>query len=222
MNFLKKYNVIPKSIEPYTVAFTHASFSHEKNLSYNYERLEFLGDSVLDLVMSEFLYLKNPNYSEGDMSKLRSGYVCESALVEYAKSIELSKFIKVGVGEEKEHGNEKKGIMADVFEALLGAIYIDLGFDTVKQFIYDVVMPFVDLEFTLEKVRDFKSELQIKVQTDKKTIEYIVTKEDGPAHSKTFEVMVKIDDIVYGNAKAKTKREAEQLAARSALEKEVY
>ncbi len=220
MNFLKKYNIIPKSIEPYTVAFTHSSFSHEKKLTYTYERLEFLGDAVLELVVSEFLYNKKETYNEGEMTKLRSSYVCENALYEYAKSLDLSRYIKVGVGETKDGGAEKKAIMADVFEALLGAIYLDLGYTKVKQFVYDVIIPFIDSEYTLEIVRDFKSELQIKVQTDKKSVEYIVTKENGPAHSKTFEVVVKIDNIIYGSAKAKTKKEAEQLAARSALEKE--
>ena len=220
MNFLKKYNLIPKDIKYYNIAFTHSSYSHENNLDYNYERLEFLGDAVLELVVTDYLF-KKMDVKEGEMTKLRANYVCENALYKYAKEIELSKFIKVGNGEKQSGGQEKKAIMADIFEALIGAIYLDLGYNKAKQFIEEVVFPHIENNEENDFLRDYKSELQEKVQTNKKSVEYELVSESGPAHDKTFEMAVKVDNIIYGTAKAKTKKEAEQMAAKVALDKEV-
>jgi len=220
MNFLKKFNIVPKNIEYYNIAFTHTSYSYENNLNYNYERLEFLGDAVLELVITDYLY-NNMNALEGEMTKLRASYVCENALYEYAKEIELSTFIKVGHGEKMSGGQNKKAIMADVFEALIGAIYLDLGYVKAKHFIDSVVLPHIKNHENNEFLRDYKSELQELVQTNKKSVTYEVVGESGPAHNKTFEVVAKVEDIVFGKAKAKSKKEAEQMAAKVALEKQV-
>lgn len=220
MNFLKKYNLIPKSIEYYNIAFTHSSYSHENNLNYNYERLEFLGDAVLELAVTDYLF-NNMNVAEGEMTRLRANYVCENALYKYAKEIDLSKYIKVGHGEMLSGGQKKKAIMADIFEALIGAIYLDLGYDKAKSFIEQIVFPHIDINNENEYLMDYKSELQEKVQTDKKSVSYELVKESGPSHDKTFEMVVKIDGIIYGKASAKSKKEAEQLAAKKALAKEV-
>lgn len=220
MNFLKKFNIIPKNIEYYNVAFTHTSYSYENNLSYNYERLEFLGDAVLELVITDYLY-NNMDLVEGEMTKLRASYVCENALYEYAKEIELSTFIKVGHGEKNSGGQTKKTIMADVFEALIGAIYLDLGYIKAKHFIDSIVLPHVENNENNDFLRDYKSELQELVQTNKKSVTYEVISESGPAHNKTFEVVAMVEGIVFGKAKAKSKKEAEQMAAKVALEKQV-
>ncbi|MBQ7140308.1 MAG: ribonuclease III [Bacilli bacterium] len=220
MNFLKKFNIIPKNIEYYNIAFTHTSYSYENNLSYNYERLEFLGDAVLELVITDYLY-NNMNALEGEMTKLRASYVCENALYEYAKEIELSTFIKVGHGEKMSGGQNKKTIMADVFEALIGAIYLDLGYVKAKHFIDSVVLPHIQNNENNDFLRDYKSELQELVQTNKKSVTYEVVGESGPAHNKTFEVIAMVEGIVFGKAKAKSKKEAEQMAAKVALEKQV-
>jgi len=220
MNFLKKYNIIPKSIEYYNIAFTHTSYANEHNLNYNYERLEFLGDAVLELTVTDYLY-KNMNIKEGEMTRLRANYVCENALYEYSKEVDLGKYIKLGNGEKISGGQNKKAIVADVFEAIIGAIYLDLGYDKAKKFIEQIVFPHIEKNEENEYLMDYKSELQEKVQTDKKSVEYILINETGPAHDKTFEVEVKIDNIVYGKASAKSKKEAEQLAAKEALKKEV-
>lgn len=220
MNFLKKFNIIPKNIEYYNIAFTHTSYSNEHNLSYSYERLEFLGDAILELVITDYLY-KNTDFKEGEMTKLRASYVCENALHEYAKEIELSTYIKVGHGEQKSGGQNKKVIMADVFEALLGAIYLDLGYNKAKLFIEDVVLPHIKNHENNDFLRDYKSELQEMVQTDKKSVSYEIIGESGPAHNKTFEVIAKVDGIIFGSAKAGSKKEAEQLAAKEALSKKV-
>ncbi len=218
MNFLKKHNITPKSIEYYNVAFTHSSYANEHNLKYNYERMEFLGDAVLELVVTDYLY-KNTDVKEGEMTKLRASYVCENALYEYAKEIELFRFIKVGHGEELDGGKCKKTIMADIFEALIGAIYLDLGYEKAKYFIEQTIFPHI--KDNSEYLKDYKSQLQELVQTNKKSVEYELINETGPAHNKTFEVTVKIDGILYGKAKGKSKKEAEQNAAKIALDKSV-
>jgi len=155
------------------------------------------------------------------MTRLRANYVCENALYEYSKEVDLGKYIKLGNGEKISGGQNKKTIVADVFEAVIGAIYLDLGYDKAKKFIEQVVFPHIEKNEENEYLMDYKSELQEKVQTDKKSVEYILINETGPAHDKTFEVEVKIDNIVYGKASAKSKKEAEQLAAKEALKKEV-
>lgn len=200
----------------YEEAFCHTSFVNEGLANKSYERLEFLGDAVLELAVSAYLYSKS-NYYEGEMTKLRAAYVCEDALYEYAKSLELSNYIKVGHGEEASGGRFKKVIMADVFEALMGAIYLDLGFGEVKRVILDIIVPYMkDKEYLFV---DYKSLLQEAVQTDKRSLEYVLISEEGPAHDKIFEMEVKIDDIVYGRGKAGSKKEAMRLAAMSAYNK---
>ena len=155
------------------------------------------------------------------MTKLRASYVCENALYEYAKEIELNKYIKVGHGEQKAGGQSRKVIMADVFEAVIGAIYLDLGYEQAKQFIDKLVLPHIKNHENNDFLRDYKSELQEMVQTNKKSVSYEVISENGPAHNKTFEVVAKVEGIVYGKAKAGSKKEAEQLAAKEALSKKV-
>ena len=167
--------------------------------------------------MSDYLY-KNLNIKEGDMTKLRASYVCENALYEYSIGLNLSKYIKVGHGEEQDGGRFKKVIMADIFEALMGAIYLDLGFDTVKRVILNITVPYIE-DPKVVFFSDYKSALQEFVQTEQRSLIYDVIDETGPAHNKEFTVEVKIDDIVYGVGTAGSKKEAEQEAAHNALMK---
>lgn len=211
----KKLNIVPKELKYYTTAFLHSSYVNENHLKSDYERLEFLGDAVLELVMSDYLY-NNLNVKEGDMTKLRASYVCENALYEYSMGLELSEFIKVGHGEEIDGGRYKKVIMADIFEALMGAIYLDLGFDVAKRVILDVTVPYIE-DPKIVFFSDYKSALQEFVQTEQRSLVYEVVLESGPAHNKSFTVEVKIDDIVYGCGTAGSKKEAEQEAAHDAL-----
>lgn len=212
MNFLEKYNIYIKDGKLLDVALTHSSYANEHNCEH-YERLEFLGDAVLQIIVSEYLF-NNFSYSEGEMSKIRSRYVCEKALSFYAKEIGYIPFIKVGHGQLS---NVNDTIIADIFEAILGAIYLDQGFDKAKDYIYTCVIPAINKN--LDFFDDYKSILQELVQTDKKSIEYRVTREDGPAHDKTFEVDVIIEGIVYGHGCGKSKKEAEQNAAYDAYKK---
>ncbi|MCM1053866.1 MAG: ribonuclease III [Ruminococcus sp.] len=216
MDILKKLKIPYNDLTLYEQALTHTSYANETNTT-SYERLEYLGDSVLELIISEYLY-KNSNEPEGKMTKLRSSYVCENALYEYSCLLGLNEELKLGHGELERDGKHNKTIVADIFESFTGAIFLDCGFDVVKKFIYDNIVPLIE-NHSIDFIEDYKSVLQELVQTDRKSLEYEVVDETGPAHAKTFKVIVKIDDIVYGEGVAHSKKEAEQMAAKSALKK---
>lgn len=212
MDFLEKMKIQIQDKKRLETAFTHSSYSNEHNCD-NYERLEFLGDAVLELITSDYFY-KETTYKEGDMSKIRASFVCEKALATYAKELDMVKYIKVGHGQQK---NVNDTIIADVFEAVLGAIYLDQGFEVAKKYIDTIIIPHIKRNENF--LEDYKSTLQEMVQTDKKSLEYVLTKESGPAHDKLFEFEVKIDGMVYGIGQGKSKKEAEQNAALDAIKK---
>ena len=214
---LERLKIKPKNKKLYETAFQHSSYVYENHLKADYERLEFLGDAVLDLVLADYLY-NNAHESEGDMTKVRASYVCENANYQYAIDLHLSDYIKVGHGEEESGGRFKKVIMADIFEALMGVIYIDQGYAKARQVILHIVVPYIknpDVTF----FEDYKSALQEAVQTDQKSVSYELVKEEGPAHNRTFTTEVKVDDVSYGVGVAGSKKESEQEAARIALSK---
>ncbi len=213
----KRLNIEPKDMSLYKNAFSHSSYVNEHKAKNDYERLEFLGDAVLDLVVADYLYTHYKE-TEGEMTKVRASYVCENANYCYATGLGLSKYILVGHGEQKEGGNLKKAIVADIFEALMGAIYIDLGFSTVRNVILKVVVPYIE-DPNVTFFSDYKSSLQEYVQTEQKSLEYKLVNEEGPAHDKRFTVDVVIDNIVYGTGIGTSKKEAEQEAAKVALNK---
>ena len=211
----KKLAIKPKNLNLYKSAFSHSSYSNEHKVRNNYERLEFLGDAVLDLVVADYLY-NHYKDTEGEMTKVRASYVCENANYAYSKSLGLEKYILVGHGEEKHQ--LKKAIVADIFEALMGAIYIDLGYATVRKVLLNVIVPFIKDENTTF-FSDYKSTLQEYIQTEQKSLEYVLVNEEGPAHDKRFTVNVIIDGMVYGSGVGTSKKEAEQEAAKGAIEK---
>ena len=213
----KRLNIEHKDMSLYKNAFSHSSYVNEHKVKNDYERLEFLGDAVLDLVVADYLYTHYKE-TEGEMTKVRASYVCENANYCYATGLGLSKYILVGHGEQKEGGNLKKAIVADIFEALMGAIYIDLGFSTVRNVILKVVVPYIENP-NVTFFSDYKSSLQEYVQTEQKSLEYKLVNEEGPAHDKRFTVDVVIDSIVYGTGIGTSKKEAEQEAAKVALNK---
>ena len=183
------------------------------------ERLEFLGDAILEFVISEYLF-NNTELDEGMMTKMRAHYVCETALYEYSLAYKLNDYLLLGVGETENGGKFRKAIVADIYEAFIGAIYLDQGIEKAKEFIYSSAIPYIK-DNKLENFADYKSKLQELVQTDKRSLEYVVVNEEGPSHNKTFTVIVKIDDIIYGEGTAHSKKEAEQEAAKSAISKSV-
>ena len=216
MELLEKLEIPYKNVKLYEKALTHTSYANENGVT-SYERLEYLGDAVIELIISDYLY-KNTEYEEGKMTKYRSHYVCENANYEYSTRLGLNEYLKLGHGEQERGGKYRKAIVADIFESFVGAMYLDLGFEEVKKFLYKHVIPLIE-DKTIEFFDDYKSVLQELVQTDKKSLEYIIIDEQGPAHDKTFTVEVKIDNIVYGRGTAHSKKEAEQIAAHDALKK---
>lgn len=209
-----------------TRALTHSSYSNESGLKnhhmYCNERLEFLGDSVLSIITSNYLYKSFTDCPEGELTRMRAEVVCERALSGYADAIGLGQFLLLGVGEEKNNGRQRRSILADAFEALLAAIYLDAkerGMAEVERFL----MPFITKE--IESVRrkgsfngDPKTLLQQFVQqAEGDFLEYAVVGESGPDHMKTFKVEARLNSNVIGRGEGRSKREAEQNAAREAL-----
>lgn len=218
MKILEKLNIKTDNINLYERALTHTSYANEHNCE-SYERLEYLGDAVLELVMSEYLF-KNMTGHEGVLTKYRAHYVCEDALYEYSLALGLNEDLKLGHGEALSGGKFKKAIVADIYEAFIGALFLDKGFEEAKKFIYNSAIPFVEKN-SFEFIHNYKSELQELVQTDKRSLSYEIIKEEGPAHDRLYTAIVKIDDIKYGEGVAHSKKDAEQMAAKDALSKSV-
>lgn len=195
-------------------ALTHSSYANEHGLKSN-ERMEFLGDAVLELAMSKHLF-NAIDLDEGVLTKTRAKAVCEEALDLYASKINLPKYIMLGKGEENSGGRQRPAIIADAFEAVLGAVFLDGGFEAAFEIVKKFIIPFFkELQF-----KDYKSILQEKLQSEKRNIRYEIIKDFGPANNKTFEAAVYMDDILMGTGVGKTKKEAQQQAAKSALAKE--
>ena len=195
------------------LALTHSSYANESknHMAYN-ERLEFLGDAVLQLVTSEKLYTENPNMPEGKMSKTRAALVCEDALANYSRQIDLGRFMLLGKGEDNTGGRERPSILADAFEALIGAIFLDGGIAPAKKF----VLRF--LNDTTLHLQDYKTLLQEIIQQNPgERLSYIVVKEEGPDHDKSFTVEVHLNSNPIGHGSGKSKKQAEQQAAKEAL-----
>lgn len=197
-------------------ALTHPSYANENNCAHN-QRLEFLGDAVLELAMSTYLYDKYKSFDEGDMSKRRAQAVCEEALVIYSEKFNLSQYLLLGHGEEIKGGRTRGSLIADAFEAILGAIYLDQGYDAALNVFKKLVLPFIE---EVDIIQDYKTKLQELVRTDRMSLIYEIVNETGPSHDKTFEAIVKMENgIVMGRGIGKTKKEAEQNAAKEALKK---
>ncbi len=197
------------------VALTHSSYGNEHNCEYN-ERMEFLGDAVLELAMSKYLY-NVISLDEGVLTKQRAKAVCEKALDIYASKLSLPKYLLLGNGEEASGGRTRPAIIADAMEAVLGAIFLDSDFNNAYKVVENHFIPY--LEEAL-KNKDYKSLLQEKLQSEKRSIRYEITKDLGPANDKLFEATVYMDDIKMGVGTGKSKKQAEQNAAKDALGKE--
>lgn len=198
-------------------ALTHSSYTNERkiNKTENYERLEFLGDAVLELVSSEFLFREHPDIPEGDLTKMRAAMVCEPSLAFCAKDLELGMFIRLGKGERSAGGRERDSIISDVMEAVIGAIYLDGGMECAKAFIVGHIMS--DLE-DKQLFYDSKSRLQELMQGKlRKEFCYELLDESGPEHHKTFRVLVRTEEEILGEGSGRTKKAAEQQAAYKAL-----
>jgi ribonuclease III len=202
-------------------AFTHSSYvnEHRRKPFEDNERLEFLGDAVLELTVSQFLYKKYLTMSEGELTKLRAAIVCEPSLVAFANDLSFGQLILLGKGEEMTGGRERPALLADVFEAFVGALYLDKGIDTVIEFLEKNVYPKINAG-AFSHVMDFKSQLQELVQRDGLgTLEYQILQEIGPAHNREFVSQVALNGKELGVGTGRSKKEAEQHAAQMALQK---
>ncbi|RDE28088.1 ribonuclease III [Parageobacillus thermoglucosidasius] len=202
-------------------AFTHSSYvnEHRKRPHEDNERLEFLGDAVLELTVSQYLFKKFPHMSEGELTKLRAAIVCEPSLVKFANALSFGELVLLGKGEELTGGRTRPALLADVFEAFIGALYLDQGMDAVMQFLGQTIFPKID-EGAFSHVMDFKSQLQELVQRDGiGVLEYSILEEKGPAHNKEFVSRVSLNGQELGIGVGKSKKEAEQHAAQMALQK---
>lgn len=204
-----------KNIDLLITAITHSSYGNEHDVDYN-ERMEFLGDAVLELAMSKKLY-DSIHLDEGVLTKTRAKAVCEAALNLYASKINLNEYLLLGKGEEQTGGRNRSAIIADAFEAILGAIFLDGGFEEAQKVVMALFVPYLN---EVLKYKDYKSLLQEKLQSEKRTIRYDIVRDEGPANNKVFESVVYMDDILMGRGTGKSKKEAQQNAAKDALEKE--
>ena len=211
MKFLTDLGITVKNEDLLMEALAHSSYANEHSNTKYYERLEFLGDAVLQLASSDYFY-KKYDLSEGEMSKVRASYVCENALFEYSNAIGLTPNIRVGNGTEK-----TPSIVADCFESVLAVIYLEHGFSVAKKYVLGIIAPYV--EKGVRFITDYKSYLQEMVQPERTNIEYTVIHEEGPQNDKVFTVEVIIDGIRYGVGSGKSKKQAEQNAAKNAIEK---
>lgn len=206
-------------------ALTHSSYANEKKkqkLKYN-ERLEFLGDSVLGIIISDYLFRNCPNRPEGELTKMRAMIVCERALAMGARSIDLGKYMYLGKGEENTGGRDRESILADGFEAMIGAIYLDSGINSAKKFVLKTLREVIDRVIAGEGLfTDHKTQFQEVLQKyNKGKIQYRIKAEEGPDHNKTFYTDLYVDDYIYGTGAGRSKKESEQNAAKSALDRMV-
>lgn len=200
-------------------ALSHSSYANENHTRSN-ERLEFLGDSVLSIVVSDYIFKKMININEGDLSKFRASLVCERSLAELSKSISLSELVFLGRGEEKMGGRRRPSIISDAFEAVLGAIYLDGGMEAASKWLLSIMEKRILETLEGDVYKDYKTTLQELVQRDgKSSVRYETLNETGKEHDKRFEVRVFINNKARCSAVGHSKKEAEQMAAKATIEK---
>jgi ribonuclease-3 len=208
-----------KDRERFVQALTHRSAAAERGLSSN-ERMEFLGDAVVGLVISEYLYEKYPGYSECSLAKSKSYIVSEPALADAAQALGLDEFVHVSAGEASTGGRRRRSILADAFEALIAAVYLDSGIRSARRIVRTTLQQAITASATDEHRRDYKSALQERTQAkDRLTPTYHIVREDGHDHDKTFQAQAIVGDAILGQGFGKSKKEAEQAAAFDALER---
>ena len=216
----EKFDISFKNEALLIEAMTHSSYANEhKEMKgiYN-ERIEFLGDAVLELTISDWLFRQFPHFQEGQLTKLRAQIVCEDSLSLLAKECSLNEYLLLGKGETLSGGREKPAILCDVFEAFIGALYLDKGMDEVQRFLDQVIVPKIK-NGRYELITDFKTELQEYLQQNGPVhIRYELVKEEGPSHDKIFTVQLIVDGKKYKTASGKTKKAAEQMAAKLTME----
>lgn len=201
-------------------ALTHSSYANERHEGscQSYERLEFLGDSILGLTAAEFLFQHQPPLPEGRMTRLRAELVCEASLHQVALKLELGRYMRLGRGEENTGGRQRPSILADMVEAIIAAMYLDSGMEQCRRFVHEMILKDAQIDDS-HRTADYKTQLQELVQRKSdQHISYTMTGESGPDHNKSFSFSVAINGVVAGEGTGRSKKEAEQMAARQALE----
>lgn len=205
-----------KNKELLKTALTHSSYANEKNGEKYNERLEFLGDSVLGIITAEYLFSNHKDFPEGELTKIRAALVCEKALYGFAGEIGLGSYLRLGKGEIRTGGSERPSILADAFEALIAAIYLDGGMKAAEKFVLGFITKAQSRAMSVNE--DYKTKLQEVIQKNPgETLEYCVTGESGPDHDKRFEVEVHLNSNVIGRGEGRSKKQAEQAAAHEVL-----
>lgn len=215
---LKRFDIKLKELKYFLLAFSHSTYANEYKVESN-ERIEFLGDAILNFTTAEYIYHTFPKLPEGKMTKLRATYVCEDANFSYSKELGLDELLLLGRGEEQSGGREKKAVIADLFECFLGAVYLNSGLDDVKKILAEIVFPHIK-NIDNEQFIDYKTKLQEIIQADHgNPLDYVVINQEGRPNEKIFTIAVKHDGITLGEGVGRSKKEAGQLAAKNALEK---
>lgn len=216
--FAKKLGLRYNDIELYKNAFTHTSYANEHHLASN-ERLEFIGDAILDFLVGEYIFQTHQDMPEGEMTKTRAIYVCAEANNNYALKLGLDKLLLLGKGEEEQGGRSRQNVLADLFEAFLGAIYLDSkDINEVRKILESVVFPSIEVHKIY--LEDYKSRLQELIQSEnRKSVNYVKETEEGPSHDRTFTSAVYFEGVKLGTGVGKSIKESEQMAAKEALEK---
>lgn len=214
-----QFNIVVTNKDLLDEAFTQASYVNEhpnQGLKF-YERIEFLGDAVMQLVVSEYIYERYPKLPQGRLTRLRAAMVNEESFASFARECHFDRYIRLGKGEEKAHARERDSLLCDIFESFIGALYLDQGVEPVKKFAAQVIFPKLD-EGRFDEFFDHKTELQEVVQQHGPvSINYELLSEDGPENDRAFEVAVKVNDDTLGVGKGHSKKHAEQVAAKQAL-----
>lgn len=220
-DLLKKFKIKPKNLALYELAFTHKSFNGDANTKHHdYERLEFLGDSVIGCVVAELAYKTHPDMEQGPLTKLKSSIVSTRPMAEFARQLDLPSYIIVGNSFANDV-SKSDTLLEDVFEAFIGALYLDQGFRTTRKVLISTLHSHIQA-FQLSDLTDYKSRLQEEMQAEhRESVHYEVIAEKGPSHNRIFTVRVMFDDVVLGIGEGSTKKKAEQEAARMALMKKV-
>lgn len=220
MDVLKRFNIVPNDVRLFEHAFSHSSFVNEIRGNYkDYERIEFIGDGVLDLIVADLIYKAHPTMDQGLMSKLRANLVRRESLAKYARKFGFGEAILLGNGEKLNGGSNLDKILEDVFESFIGAIYLDQGFEFVYKIVKNIFINDVN-NYSEEEITDYKSRLQEYVQADtRECVYYRVIKECGTSQDKRFTVEVSWDGNVWGVGSGQSKKKAEQNAAKDALSK---
>ncbi len=214
-----KLNYKFKNIGLLENALVHSSYANEmKGAMHSNERLEFLGDSVLSIIVSEHIYKKYPDMPEGELTRLRASLVCEKSLCAFSRELCIGDYLKLGKGEDKNGGRERDSILADAFEAVLAAIYLDGGMDAARKHVTATVLRALKHHCDEDAFKDYKTNLQEIIQRNpEENVTYVLISESGPDHDKSFTVEVRLNSNTIGSGVGKSKKQAEQMAAKQAL-----